>query len=289
MQLLKLADAETFRSVRVFRYSRARAILFTGAAATALAGLVVADRDGRFPPGPWIAGALALVMLLMRRFVLARFRPTNWLVRTCDSGLLVQFRSYLNYHFPAEDPTVVLIPFGAIRSARLVRDRTTVPDLSTRRSSSTRTLRLVELELGEDTAPLAKALADELARRAPVEPHWYGTSSTRYEHHPVRVTGPAFVQIEWSVVPGPERLLDALRPHATIAPPVTSTEDLTSLESLPRAEQDERLHALVERGETVSAVVLARRLYGYDLERARGYVDDLRRGTPPATGRATAR
>ena len=55
---------------------------------------------------------------LMRRFVSARFRPSNWLVRMNDTGLFIQFRSYLNYHLPTNDLTIVFVGYTELRLAR---------------------------------------------------------------------------------------------------------------------------------------------------------------------------
>jgi hypothetical protein len=137
--------------------------------------------------GYYIAGVLLIGLILMRRLVLARFRRSNWLVQISDDGLFIQFRSYLNYHFSAEDFTVVFVPYQEIRSARLVRERSQVPDenkvLEQRR-------RLVDLDLGGDRAAPAKALRDEIATRGPNEQRWYGNTSTEYKHYPVRMTSP---------------------------------------------------------------------------------------------------
>jgi hypothetical protein len=53
-------------------------------------------------------------------------RPSNWLARVRNDGLFIQFRSYLNYHLPADALTVFFIPYQEIRSARLVRERTKI-------------------------------------------------------------------------------------------------------------------------------------------------------------------
>lgn len=49
----------------------------------------------------------------------------------------------------------------------------------------------------------------------------------------------------------------------------------SALDGLSRAEQEARLIAFVERGETISAVILAKHLYGYDTTEARTFVESL--------------
>jgi hypothetical protein len=159
-------------------------------------------------PGYYLAAVILLFLWLMHRFITARFRPSNWLVRMTDLGLFIKFRSYLNYHLPAEDLTVVLLSYQEIRSARLIRERAQVADAQGR--TSTQFLRYIELELGGDTGPLANALQTETAERAPNEKHWYGSSSTLYEDHPVRMPSQPFLQLRWQAVPGPKKFLDAI-------------------------------------------------------------------------------
>jgi hypothetical protein len=55
-------------------------------------------------------------------------RPGAWLVRIVDDGLLVNFRSYLNYHFPAADHTALHISFSSVEWIRLHRIERTLPD-----------------------------------------------------------------------------------------------------------------------------------------------------------------
>jgi hypothetical protein len=240
--------------------------------------LVLVDWEGRRPSAYYIAyyisGVVFLSLFLMRRLLLARLRPSNWLARMRHDGLFIQFRSYLNYHLPAEDLTVVFIPYRDIRSARLVRERAKVPDQEG--GTSVRTRRLVELELAGDLVPLSKALAVESARPAPQEKTWYGKTSTLYRHYPVRMVTSPFLQVEWPVVPSATSFLDALRPYTTIVPPVELSEDFAHLDNLSRAEQEKRLQDLDRRGRTIAAVYMARRLYGYDLNQAQAFVEGLR-------------
>lgn len=171
MRLLRLADVPTTERDRVFRYSPARAVLATCALLGASGGLAALGWSGRNWVAYYVAAILLIGLLVLRRFVAARFRPSNWLLRLADEGVFVQFRSYLNYHFPEDDLTVVLIYYREIGSARLVRERRDIPTRASPPAQVDRVTqvwqRLVELDLTGDAAPLARALAEESARRAP--------------------------------------------------------------------------------------------------------------------------
>ena len=283
MNLLRLADVPKTQS-QIFRYPRGRAL----AAAAVIVGACVAMVVFRWP-GPvvayYVAGVALLSVVTLQTFVLARFRSSNWLLQAGDTGLHVQFRSYLNHRFPADDRTVVFIPYQLIRSARLARETRTIPDSDSPSGLTTRTVRLVELELTGDASPLALALAEERARCGP---HWreHGGRPTRYHHHPVRMMSPTSLLVEWEVVPDRETLLDLLRPHAAIEPPADRTqESLETIKSLPRGEQESRLLELSETGQDLAAITLARQLYGFDLTRAKAFVDGLRTAGRGATNR----
>jgi hypothetical protein len=277
LRVLRLADTPAARG-QIFRYPRGRAI----GAAAAIVCAAVALAVLRWPNpvlASYVAGVLVLSLMILQTFVLARFRSSNWLVQANETGLHVRFRSYLNHRFAADDPTVVFIPYRAIRSARLVRGTRTIPDSDSPSGLTTKPARLVELELSGDVTPLAQALAAERARCGP---DWrqHGGRSARYQHHPVRLLSPATLQLEWEVAPSRETLLDLLRPHATIEPEADRTqESLDDLKALTRDKQEARLRELAETGQDLAAITLTRRLYGYDLTQATAFVDSLRTGT----------
>jgi hypothetical protein len=277
MQLLRLADVDTNPRDQVFAYSRVNAVLVALIVLLAAGWLLSHAVSTHWKPGFYIAGVILLFLFLMRGFITARFRPSNWLVRMNDIGLYIQFRSYLNYRLPADDVTVVFISFQEIRSARFIRERVRVPDSQGR--TSTQFLRYVELELAGNTEALAKALDAEATEKAPPEKRWYGTSSTLYEDHPVHMESPPYLRIRWQAAPGPHKFLNALRPYTTIADPVSLSQDFDNLGGLSREEQQRRLRELHRRGETIAAIYLARKLYGCSMEEARAIVE----GTPQTT------
>jgi DNA-binding Lrp family transcriptional regulator len=275
--MMRAAEVSVISRDRLFRNSTARASLLVITILAVCVALVIFHWP-RPRAAYYISGAILLGLLLMRRFILARFRPSNWLVKLTEDGVFLKFRSYLNYHLPAENLTVVFIPHQDIRSARLVRERSQTRDMEG--GTAERTRRLVELELGVDPGPLAAALAVERARQAPLEKNWYGiTESTLYAHYPVSMPNPPFLRVEWQIVPGASVFLDALSPKVTIAPLVVVSEDFAKLTGLTREQQESRLRELDERGQTIAAVYMARRLYAYDLTQATTFVKGLR-GSP---------
>ena len=274
MRLMRLSDVQTSPADRVFAYSRLNAIVVLIAVLGAAAWAIYHALNTHWKPGYYIGGMILIFVELMRRFVGARFRPSNWLVRMNDEGIFIQFRSYLNYHLPPEDLTVVFVSYGEIRSARLIKERVTVPDPQGH-GNETQFLRHVELELAGDVAPLAQALEAEQTEKAPAEKRWYGSSSTLYQDHPVRMESPPFLRIHWQVVPGTHKFLDALRPYTTIADTVSLTQDFSHLQSLSRDDQQKQLRELAARGQTIGAIYTARKLYGCSLADAKQMVEGL--------------
>src|SRR5215470_6757325 len=160
MRLLRLSDVDTTPHEQVFCYSRIRALGFAFVALGGSTALLLRAASTRWNAGYYLAAVILLMLLMVKRFATARFRPSNWLVRMTDTGMFIQFRSYLNYHLPADDLTVVFLAYNEIQSARLVRERARVSDLQGRTATQIR--RYIELELAGDVEPLPKALHAEL-------------------------------------------------------------------------------------------------------------------------------
>ncbi len=276
MRMLCLRDVEIGPNDRLFRHARLRALIVSLAGFATTAALFFHAYMGKWPPGYIFGSFLLLFVVLTLKMVTARFHRSNWLVRMNETGIYVQYRSYLNYQLPANDPSVVFLSFGEIGSARLVKERVVTPDTTRSGGTQTQYLRYVELELSCNPAPLADALQAEFGEQAPLEKRWYGTSSTLYRDYPVTMAATTFLRIRWDVVPGPHKLLDALRPYTVIADPVSLAQDFTHLKSLSREEQQKQLRELVARGQDVPAIYTARKLYGCSLGEAKQMVDALR-------------
>ncbi len=278
MRLMRLQDVDVDGNDRVFRHARLRALIFW------LAGLAAASaalfRDGyteKWSPGYIFGTLLAIFLLFTLRMVTARFHTSNWLVRMNATGIYIQYRSYLNYQLPGNDPSVVFLSLGEIASARLVKERVITPDAAKPGTSQTQYLRHIELELSGDTARLAAALQAERGEQAPMIKKWYGNSSTLYRDYPVNMTAPGVIRIHWDVVPGAKKFLSALRPYTVIADPVFFTQDFAHMKSISREDQQKQLRELAARGQTIPATYAARSLYGCSLSDARKMVDSFAR------------
>jgi hypothetical protein len=76
-------------------------------------------------------------------------------------------------------------------------------------------------------------------------------------------------------VPGAKAFLNVLRSYVEIAAPIKVSEDLANLHGLTRDQQEQKLRELNQRGQTIDAVYMAKRLYGLDLTQATNYVKEL--------------
>lgn len=273
IRLMRAADVPETPRDRLYRASRARAVI----AVLVCLGLCALILYRRWPAprvSYFISAAIILLLLALNRFVTARFHPANWLVRIGDEGLFLHLRSYLNDHLPAEDPTVAFVAFSDIRSARLLRER--VETRNADNSAQYQYVRYVEFELAVDPAPLVNAIATECGRSAVPEKRWYGTSSTLYRDYPVLMQSPPFLRVKWEAVPSATSFLEAIRQRVPIAEPIKLRDDLANLQNLGRQQQDEQLRRLDQRGDTMTAVYMARKLYSFDLTAAVNYVNALR-------------
>ncbi|MSP41006.1 MAG: hypothetical protein EXR70_21155 [Deltaproteobacteria bacterium] len=271
MQLLRMTDVALNRRAQVFYHSRLRASAGGTIALAAGTGLL----GYAWIQSAWLAyfGAAAILscLLIFHQLILARFRPSNWLVRLEDDGLFVKFRSYLNDRFPEYDPTVVFLPYAEIRSAKFVREKREVEDLSEHTAKTTKIRKFVELEVSSDCRQLSEELVKEHERVAKGK----AISIARYGDFPVRVVAPNRVQIDWTVVPPVQALLDALTRHTLVRPAETASKDLAQFDGLSQEQQKAKLLDLVQGGDKITAIAMARKLYGYDLAQAKEFIEDL--------------
>src|SRR5688572_6491383 len=90
-------------------------------------------------------------------------------------GMLIQFRSYLNHHFPNDNPTVLRVAYSEIEWARAHRLHRSTPGF-TRGDDWNQRLRYFEFRFrdGAHTEELHDKLVEERQRQGPRQPKWYG-------------------------------------------------------------------------------------------------------------------
>ena len=284
MQLYRERDAPANDHDRVFRYSRTRAVivyalLFGGAIALFANGV-----RQRLVPLEFFGLILAAGVLLAKRFLVARFRPSNWLVRATESGVYVKFRSYLNYHFSSDDLTVAFIPYREITAARVVRETVEQFDLSTRidgsrsnRNASYRRRKTAELELSCDTTALGVALLEEDARPGPPEKRWYGSTSTRVNHHPVMLEKTTRLRIVWECVPRIGRFIAVLSSHVKVEASGIRIWSNQDVQELDRPGLERRIAELARTGKMREARLQTRLHFAYDDDQTRQFIERLLR------------
>jgi hypothetical protein len=249
-----------------------RAVLLFGGASAAALAMMVLNRPPVF--GPLFGSFVLLFLLLLQRQLIGRFKPGNWLVRRTDSGLYIKFRSYLNYHFPDDDPCVLYVRFDEIARANLLRERLDTPQRNTT-AATTSYQTIVELHLHTDWHAAWQAIADEEGRQGPKQKLLIGTGSTTVNDHPVRTVADGTLQIQWSARPSARAFLSDLAQQVTVTPAEKEHVDLAQLKHTSAEEQDARLRELVLSGKTIEAIEVKRLLDGSSLEAAKAYVDRL--------------
>jgi hypothetical protein len=233
---------------------------------------------------PVIATFIAMLVFLSKRILVARFGPSNWLVRATENGVYVKFRSYLNFHFSADDSTVVFVPYREITAARVVRETVERFDLSTRidgsrsnRVSSYQRRETAELELSGDISALAAALLEEDARPGPREKRWYGSTSTRANHHPVMLEKATRLRIVWECVPRIGRFFTALSSHVKVEASATRDWSPQAIQELERPALERRIAELARAGKMAEAGLLCRMHFGYNNDETSRFIERLLR------------
>ena len=215
MQLMRERDIPAKNNARVYTYARWHVVLVY----VLLLGLAV----GLFEIGvrnhvfflKFLGALFGCFVFLGRRFLLARFRTSNWLARTDENGVYLKFRSYLNYHFPADELTVVFFPYREIRSAHRTRERRQTGMVGND-SRSVQVVTLVEIELTCDVGELRSVVRQENSRPGPTEKRWYGSSSSRANHCPLVVDERGRLHVLWECTPSAASFLTKLAPHAPV-------------------------------------------------------------------------
>ena len=227
---------------------------------------------------PWgvraIAVVCALLFLVFAPAARRGFGRDNWILRLRPEGLALNIRSHWNAGLSGEDAVVAMIARQEVKGVRRVAGRRVVPGLSGRGRDESTAEEVVCLDVllaHERTEELAEALRRERAHR--------GRGRAHFQHYPVRLVAPDCIRVTWRdrrgrVVPGIERALEVLSGSLLRLEHVEL--DQRSWRELEGGDLDGFVLELVESGDTMEAVKVLRLRHGWDLARAKTFVDDLR-------------
>lgn len=194
----------------------------------------------------WGGGAVlvALFVPVAIRDVVAKFRPTNWVLWADFDGLWINLRSYAR---PAAGAaTVVRLKYEEIDHAHRHSDTWTGPSQN---GSVQWKLECLDLHLvGHDTRGLARALAEQ-------------RDSGQGAYPPVTLAGPGVIRVAWrghglghDVAPALDKVLAEISPRVTVTD--ATRTDRPDWMNLNDAELDEQVEHLVRWSDQPAAVEL---------------------------------
>lgn len=213
---------------------------------------------------------------------LAALRPTSWVLRAGPEGLYVKLRSYLDHRLPADDHVIAFIPKREVRWIRAHAERARhvgrAGETTTADDDTLVGQRYLEVKLfGEALSEIDVWLQGERRRKRPTFVRGV-TASARGAAVSVRPGG--LLRIDWTTKrtrlrPGLAAAMTRLARDYRAAPEQESEQ--AAIRTLDRDRQEERLLEMVQQGNSMDAVILAKDLYGFDLTEAKTFLDELRR------------
>ena len=226
------------------------------------------------------AAALGLFGWIALSQFRACLKPTNWLLRCNSSGVIIKYRSFLNWRFPAEDVQAVGFDYSEIAWVRKVREQRTSPSMSGDRATQRQTLTFLDFGLANpDTSALEAHL--QLEQKARSQGRRIKTVVLDY---PVEALPGGIVQLRWrgsggfGISPSAGKAIEYLGRHVKIAPAESTKLDLTHRGNLSPAEADARILKLAKSGDRIAAAELTRQIYGSTLTEAVAFVEKLQSG-----------
>jgi hypothetical protein len=209
------------------------------------------------------AAIMALAILLYFRTFRASRRPQSWRLAWTPNRLYLRFRSFQNFRFDPETPSVVAL---AGRDIDWIRSHARTQEAQGRHGNwntryKTKGLQ-IKLRSVADTAPLSDALKAEAVRRDP--------KGTRYIHTPVTLDADSVLHVE---IGRPAPLLKQLRLYYTVTQEATTP--MTRFRDMPTDAKERHILELALAGRKIDAIKAAREVYGDGLAEAKHRVEEL--------------
>jgi hypothetical protein len=275
MKYYQLDEIPILKSDRVFRVSAAgkaiAAIIIYGIAT----GFLVMAINGKrlHAPSPFFycfaagAGLFGLFPLGMLR---ASLRRSAWLARFNEEGIIIKYRSYLNWRLPADDVQAVGFAWSEIAWAKLVKERRHTPSMDAKGGSQISWITYIDIALvNPDTSVLESRLQQERG----LSPDGVAVSLD----YPVRTVPGGIVEISWSggISPSAHKAISLLGNHVKIAELENRVIDLTHHRGDSPDEQHSKIAQLATSGDKIAAVTLVRETFGCSLTQANALVEKM--------------
>ena len=279
MRFYKLDQVTVSRDDQVFKASptfQTIGLLMTSGVVLTL--LVLAVRGGTHhrhgPPAFFycvFAGMFGLFALYTYGSLRASRKPTNWLLRCQGRGLLIHYRSFRNWRFPADTAQVVGWDYSEIAWARVAKERRITPSMTHGgNSSETHFMTFVELGLvNPDTTEMEKYLSADRSISS-------GGGMVVLDY-PVQVLPGGIMQMSWGGMhPSAHHAVEYLGRYVKTAETDHRVVDLVHHSKTPPEEERQKILQLVRSGDVLSAVTMAQRVYGYSQSEAHEFVEKLK-------------
>lgn len=278
MKMLHAGEFSPTATSTVFRQSSISPLVMLVVFVSIVTGLSIAIVAGGWHWAAWLlVGFFALLGKFALSVLLASLKPSNWTMSVCENGCVIKFRSYLNHHFPDDDPTIFMLNRSEILSVRKHTQLRSRPSSQLSDSSDVE-MRWQQISLDMTLTPglateIETALAGERQLKAPKR----GISSTKAMHYFVSVPESDTLRVVW------KSKSDRLTPSIDIAlekvGSLTQLEEPTSEDRRWNEMSDEQLDQYVmemcETGDIFGATSILKRRYGYSTTEAQNFIDDL--------------
>jgi hypothetical protein len=244
---------------------------------TAVVSFILAVRGGKPLDMPisffyYFGAVIGLFGLIPLGMLRASLRPTAWLARCNSKGIIIKFRSYLNWKLPAEGLQAVEIDWNEIAWARLVKERRATPGMSSRGGNSTEIKWTTYIDLALVNPDLS-TLETHLQSERNLRPEGKAVSLD----YPVQTQTGGIVEISWSdgIAPSAHKAIAIIGQRVKLADPEHRVVDLTHQLNASPDEDRNRILQLAKSGDQMAAVQLAQQCFGYNLSQANDYVEKL--------------
>lgn len=226
-------------------------------------------------PLPWYVWIFVVFLLLFAWLYFvsfnATFKRSNWLLKVSPRGLFIQFRSYLNHHYSADDETVVQLDFDEVRSVGSVVDETILH----RDKGSLSHTKFIYLDI-----VLNHPQTDRLKELLANERNYQNKGVVSYANHfPVRLQAPDILRLAWY---GPS---DRIKPDLNTTLKILEkrfdshgqqSQTFNTNTDHNNQEIENRILDLIEAGQDRIAIHLIRHYYKYSITEAKRFMDELR-------------